>query len=96
MVLKSGTSSKEIRRNALEEKFDIIMLIGDNLADFDAVFDTRGDDLGFDAVDKNRERFGAEFIVLPNPMYGPWINAAVKNQPGETAREKMLNVLEGF
>jgi 5'-nucleotidase (lipoprotein e(P4) family) len=96
MVLKNGISSKEIRRNTLEEKFDIILLIGDNLADFDAVFDNRGDDFGFGAVEKNRKRFGAEFIVLPNPMYGPWINAAVKNQPGETAREKMLNVLEGF
>lgn len=96
MVFKSGISSKEIRRRALEEKFDIIMLIGDNLADFDAVFDTRGDDLGFGAVEKNRERFGADFIILPNPMYGPWINAAVKNQSGETAREKILNSLEGF
>lgn len=96
MVFKNGISSKELRRNTLKEKYDIIMLLGDNLADFDAVFDTRGDDLGFGAVEKNRERFGTEFIILPNPMYGPWINAAVKNQPGETAREKILNVLEGF
>jgi predicted secreted acid phosphatase len=47
-------------------------------------------------VDQNREKFGAEFIVLPNPMYGPWINAAIKDIPGENSREKMLNVLEGY
>jgi len=96
LVLKNQISSKEIRRNALSEKYDIIMLIGDNLADFAAIFDTRGDDLGFGAVEKNRERFGTEFIILPNPMYGPWINSAIKGQPGETVREKIHNALEGF
>jgi 5'-nucleotidase (lipoprotein e(P4) family) len=96
LVLKSDISSKEIRRKTLSEKYDIVMLIGDNLADFNVVFDKRGEDLGSGAVYQNREKFGTEFIVLPNPMYGPWINAAVKNQPGETAREKILNALEGF
>jgi 5'-nucleotidase (lipoprotein e(P4) family) len=96
MVLQKGVSSKEIRRRAIAEKYDILMLIGDNLADFDVVFDRRGEDLGFGAVDQNREKFGAEFIVLPNPMYGPWINAAIKDIPGENSREKMLNVLEGY
>jgi len=96
LVLKHEISSKEIRRKALSEKYDIVMLIGDNLADFDAIFDIRSGDLAFGAVEKSREKFGKEFIILPNPMYGPWINAAVKEQPGETAREKIMNVLEGF
>ena len=96
LVLKKGVSSKELRRKAIAEKYDILMLIGDNLADFDVVFDKRGEDLGFSAVSLNREKFGTEFIILPNPMYGPWINAAIKDQTGETVREKILNVLEGF
>lgn len=96
LILKYGESSKERRRLALSEKYDIVMLIGDNLADFNAVFDKRDEDLGFGAVDQNRKKFGAEFIILPNPMYGPWINAAIKEQPGETAREKIFNALEGF
>jgi len=96
LVLKSNISSKETRRKTLSDKYDIVMLIGDNLADFDAVFDKRGEDLGFGTVDQTKEKFGTEFIILPNPMYGPWINAAIKDQPGETAREKILNALEGF
>ncbi len=96
LLLKSNIGSKEIRRKTLSEKYDIVMLIGDNLADFDAVFDKRGEDLGFGAVHQNREKFGTQFIILPNPMYGPWINAAVRGQPGETTREKILNALEGF
>jgi 5'-nucleotidase (lipoprotein e(P4) family) len=96
LVLKTGISSKEARRRALAEKYDILILIGDNLADFDSVFDIRGEDLGFEAVTKNREKFGKEFIILPNPMYGPWINAAIKDQKGQTPREKIINSIEGF
>ncbi|MCX6334829.1 MAG: 5'-nucleotidase, lipoprotein e(P4) family [Bacteroidia bacterium] len=96
MILKNDISTKEPRRIAIEKKYDVIMLIGDNLADFNVVFDTRGEDLGFGAVDQNREKFGTEFIILPNPMYGPWINAAIKDQQGVTTREKILNTLEGF
>lgn len=96
IIMKTGISSKEARRRTIAEKFDILMLIGDNLADFDAVFDTRGADLGFGPVNQNKEKFGTEFIILPNPMYGPWINAAIKDQPGVTTREKIVNALNGF
>jgi 5'-nucleotidase (lipoprotein e(P4) family) len=96
LVLRNNTSSKESRRRALSEKYDIVLLIGDNLADFDTIFDSRAGDLGFGAVIKNREKFGREFIILPNPMYGPWINAAIKDMPGKTVREKMVKALEGF
>jgi 5'-nucleotidase (lipoprotein e(P4) family) len=96
LVMKTDMSSKEIRRKAIAEKYNILMLIGDNLADFDAVFDKRGEDFGFDDVRQKREKFGTEFIILPNPMYGPWINAAIRDMPGETINAKIMNALEGF
>jgi len=96
LVLKADVSSKEIRRKTIAEKYDIIMLVGDNLADFDALFDKRGNDLGFKSVEENKELFGTRFIVLPNPMYGPWINAAIKESEGKTMKEKILNTLKGY
>jgi 5'-nucleotidase (lipoprotein e(P4) family) len=96
MILKTGSGSKEARRKALREKFDILMLVGDNLADFDSVFDNREGDLGFGAVEQMKDRFGTDFIILPNPMYGPWINAATKNHEGSTPTERMINALEEF
>jgi 5'-nucleotidase (lipoprotein e(P4) family) len=96
LVLKTDESSKETRRIEIAEKYDILMLIGDNMADFDAVFDKRGEDLSFGAVEENKNKFGSEFIVLPNPMYGPWINAALKDKQGENTREKMLKSLKSF
>lgn len=41
---------------------------------------------------RNNKRF-SDFIFLPNPMYGPWINAATKNQEGSTPTERMINAL---
>ena len=96
ILLRSDISSKEIRRNSIGEKYDILLLIGDNLADFDEVFDIRGEDLGFGAVKSNEKRFGTDFIILPNPMYGPWINSAIRKQEGATERDKMVNALRSY
>jgi 5'-nucleotidase (lipoprotein e(P4) family) len=71
------SSSKEPRRQAVGSQFRIVLLVGDNLNDFDEVFEQRttaADRLA--AVERNRDRFGTRFIVLPNVMYGDWENAA--------------------
>ena len=96
IMLKTNVSSKEARRKALSEKYDVLLLIGDNLADFDEVFDKREDDLGFGAVRENMNKFGDRYIILPNPMYGPWINAAIKKAAGKSMREKLINTLQSF
>jgi len=96
LVLQKDAGSKETRRKTIGEGYDILLFIGDNLADFDAVFDNRGQDLGFEAVVLNKEKFGEDFIILPNPMYGPWINAAIKGSEGKSTKDKILKTLEGF
>ncbi|HSE18493.1 MAG TPA: 5'-nucleotidase, lipoprotein e(P4) family [Pyrinomonadaceae bacterium] len=70
------TSSKELRRDSVEKKHRIVLLMGDNLNDFAEVFDnskTVADRLA--AADLNKDKFGVRFIVLPNAMYGDWENA---------------------
>jgi 5'-nucleotidase (lipoprotein e(P4) family) len=96
IVLKTDVSSKEARRKTISEKFDVLLLIGDNIADFDVVFDKRDDDLGVGAVKDNMSKFGDRFIILPNPMYGPWINAAIKKAAGKSTMEKTINTLQSF
>jgi len=65
-------SSKEPRRVAIAKDYKIILLCGDNLADFSAVFDDRKIGSFNDTVLKYRSDFGKKFIMLPNPMYGDW------------------------
>jgi len=77
LILKSTTSDKEPRRQQLSEKYNILLLCGDNLSDFSNVFYREGKDTK-EQVDQAQALFGSRFIVLPNPMYGDWENQFYK------------------
>jgi len=73
MLFKNDkNSSKETRRLVVAKDYKIILLCGDNLADFSAVFDDRENVSFIDTVNKYKTEFGKRFILLPNPMYGDW------------------------
>lgn len=74
IILRNETPSKESRREKIREKYEIVLLIGDNLADLHVMFEDRSQNYGFDAVDKVRADFGTKYVILPNPMYGDWEN----------------------
>ncbi len=71
LILKTTTSDKEPRRQKIAEKYNILLLCGDNLSDFSNVFYREGKDVKAQVNAMQRE-FGTRFIVLPNPMYGDW------------------------
>ncbi|MDM8002539.1 MAG: HAD family acid phosphatase [Bacteroidota bacterium] len=96
LLLKETTSSKVERRAMIEKNFDIILLVGDNLADLSETYEKRGPDYGFSAVDADHRLFGTKYIVLPNPMYGNWLNDLLRTAPGSTGREKLVRLLESF
>jgi 5'-nucleotidase (lipoprotein e(P4) family) len=96
MLLKETTSSKVERRALIEKEYEILLLVGDNLADHSSIYEKRGPDYGFAAVDADRRLFGTKYIVLPNPMYGNWLNELLRSAPGSTEREKLIRLLETF
>jgi 5'-nucleotidase (lipoprotein e(P4) family) len=69
---KTDVSDKTARRQMVSEKYDIQLLMGDNLSDFSSVFDDRSQQNGFNTVEKNKEEFGLRYIIFPNPTYGDW------------------------
>lgn len=80
LMLLADSSSKETRRGKVAEKFKIIMLLGDNLGDFSAIFNNYSMDDRRAWTEKNRLEFGRSFIVLPNHMYGNWEEAFYHGQ----------------
>jgi len=90
VFLKDSTSSKVDRRNRILETHDIILLIGDNLGDFDELFEDRSHNAGFGNVDSLAAFFGRKYIVLPNPMYGSWLKPALFPDENLPLRERML------
>ncbi len=75
LITRNGTSSKEIRRQQVSLTHEIVMLIGDNLADFSSLFDKKS--MGDRDANANlsQKDFGNKFIVIPNPNYGDWEGA---------------------
>ncbi|MGB0424045.1 MAG: 5'-nucleotidase, lipoprotein e(P4) family [Flavobacteriales bacterium] len=72
VILKTVTSGKQARRDAINESHEVVMLLGDNLSDFTDSFDKQGTERRAFLVDSLKQEFGNKFIVFPNPMYGDW------------------------
>ncbi len=99
LFFKENSSSKEDRRKSIAIKYEIILLIGDNLNDFSDVFENRGEDWGAQKVDEFKNEFGRKFIILPNPMYGEWEKNIYKGQKDLTVdqeRSLRIGALKGF
>ena len=50
----------------------IVLLVGDQLTDFDQVFRERGEDLGWGMLEEHREALHGRFVLVPNATYGYW------------------------
>ena len=70
MLLKESSSSKVERRARIESTHEIMLLVGDNLADLDAVFEKRGPDLGFSDADRLKECSGQGILCFPTRCTG--------------------------
>ncbi|HEY4612783.1 MAG TPA: 5'-nucleotidase, lipoprotein e(P4) family [Bacteroidota bacterium] len=99
LFLRTEESSKEKRRLRIAETHDIVLLAGDNLADFAVVFDRKGVEERNKEVDRLKNDFGKRFIILPNPIYGDWEDAIYGFQSGLSDSLKNIKrkeALQGF
>ncbi|TSJ44160.1 5'-nucleotidase, lipoprotein e(P4) family [Mucilaginibacter corticis] len=79
LIFKQSTSSKKDRRKQVLAKYNIVLLCGDNLADFDALYDNKPSEANRDAAtEKLKKQFGSKYIIIPNPSYGDFENALFK------------------
>lgn len=88
ILLRKDSREKDQRRAQVANDYNIIMLVGDNLADFHNIFE---EDLTITERKKRAEKFrtyfGDKFIVLPNPMYGDWERTLKQNDPEATHQQ---------
>lgn len=74
--LATTTSDKTARRKKATDAFDVILLVGDNLRDFEESFRFNaagGVEGRKKVVDDSKNQFGTNWIILPNPAYGEWM-----------------------
>ncbi|MDB5252230.1 MAG: 5-nucleotidase, lipoprotein e(P4) family [Flaviaesturariibacter sp.] len=99
LLFSTGVSSKEARRKQVQAQYKVIMLLGDNLADFTTAFEKGEIANRFAATDAARNDWGSRFIVLPNASYGDWESALWGHRRGLTPQQKlayMVALLRGF
>ncbi len=74
LLLRTAESGKESRREQARAKWNVIAYFGDNLADFAPELEAQGKNWRerLAAAEASRDRWGVEWFVLPNPMYGDW------------------------
>ena len=93
--LLMGGTAKTAWRSHVAATHRIVLLIGDNLEDF--VTGSRQDPAARRAVMKrHRDRWGRQWIVLPNPMYGHWESAFYGFDHGLSREAKTGHKLEAL
>ena len=95
VLLKTDTSVKDLRREKVSNTHHIVLLIGDNLGDFSGIFDERNGENTSQLVKENREQFGSEYIILPNPMYGGW-EKPFRGEGMEAEQQRKMDALRSF
>ncbi len=93
----TGRTTKEKRRLKIENElnYEILLLCGDQVADFDKAFDIEKgltENQIRDSITKYQDRFGKKYILLPNPMYNDWLNKNIL----ATERETRCHILDSL
>ena len=71
MLLRDKDDNKKARRKQLA-LYNVVLLIGDNLSDFDESFYKQPNDIRINRLKDTSALFGEKFILIPNLIYGSW------------------------
>jgi 5'-nucleotidase (lipoprotein e(P4) family) len=96
---KANTSSKEPRRQTIQQTHEIVMLVGDNLADLSNIFDKKSESERNEKALSLTKELGSKYIVIPNPVYGDWESSLYYYNYQLTGAQKdsvIKAVLKGF
>lgn len=85
----TGRTTKEHRRLKIQNElnYEILLLCGDQVADFDKAFTVSKDGTEQqikDSVDKYKTDFSTRFIIIPNPMYCDWLRPIITGNDKDT------------
>ncbi|PZP49694.1 MAG: 5'-nucleotidase, lipoprotein e(P4) family [Pseudopedobacter saltans] len=99
LLLMGTTSDKEERRKQVAQQYNIVLYCGDNLSDFSSAFNNKNSVSRGNWTQDNQSLFGIKYIVLPNVMYGNWLDAYYDGKPHATNQEAnhlMDSIMKGF
>ena len=85
------TSDKSPAREEIAASFGIAVMLGDNLNDYQRDYYVKDVDERMQLMERDRDHWGREFIVLPNPTDGHWVRAIFgDSEPAPTDENRRL------
>lgn len=88
------SSNKEPRQDALMAEYNVLTFLGDNLNDFRRKYYIRSDvDGRINAMAQDKDKFGSEYVIFPNPTDGQWL-AAIFGESEPAATEANREILK--
>lgn len=88
IYVRGKSSGKEDRRILVAARYQIALLVGDNMADFSSLYEKKNVTDRALVSDQLQAEFGTNMIVLPNPMYGDWEASLYNNDFSKSEDEK--------
>ena len=88
VILRDDESSKDSRFRKIENDYNVILYLGDSAHDFPMGIYGKNLEERNAIADANKSLFGKKYIVLPNPVYGSWLNLFNGKTPEETHKAK--------
>lgn len=88
------TSDKSPARAEVETKFEVVVMLGDNLNDYQRDYYVTGIEERMRLMERDRDHFGREFILLPNPTDGHWVRAIFGDSEPQPTRENRRLLME--
>lgn len=69
------SSNKELVQRQIREDYQVVALLGDNLNDFARRYYSTDVDQRMSLMEQDRDRYGLDYILFPNPTDGHWVRA---------------------
>jgi acid phosphatase len=70
--LRNESNDKQARRDTIGKQATVLQWVGDNLQDMNNFKSYSTEEERLQVVQGQAERLGRDWILLPNPVYGPW------------------------
>ncbi len=91
-------SDKSSRRTVVASSYRILLLLGDDLADFVSVAN-QSPTQRIEIAEQNSDKWGTKWFLLPNPVYGSWDGSLYRFNYSLTRPEILKikwDILKGF
>lgn len=95
VVLTKGefgeSSDKSGRRAEVSRRYRVLVMVGDDLGDFIAA-NARIEERD-ELLRTHSSKWGRQWFVLPNPVYGSWERALLREVPKDATREQKIRTM---